>query len=195
MRFARVLLATAAVMCGGASCTDAAANSAGVWIEVNPATVTAGSQVSIRASCGDNNNPATVKSNVFGTITVQPVNGLLSAQVSVAPDTPKGTYDVRMTCATGSRANTTLTVLNTAPVQKQATLGPNTGGGFLAGGGDDSPDRSPYVWLGVGLTSLLAAAAMAVRTKRHGRRRTIEPGPAVEPGPAEVAVPVAVERR
>jgi hypothetical protein len=188
MRFARVLLATAAVLCGGASCTEAAANAAGVWIEVSPATITAGFQVSIRASCGDNANPATVKSNAFGTVTLQPVGGLLSTQVTVPPDTPKGTYDVRLTCPTGSRANTTLTVLNTATVTHQATLGPNTGGGFLAGDGSRPADRSPFVWLGVGLTSLLAAAAVAVRTKRSRRRALI-------PGQPDEGAPVAVRRR
>ena len=205
MRLHRVLLA-AATLFGVSGCADAVANTAGVWLEVNPATVTAGFQVTIRASCNDNTNPVTVKSNAFDTATVQPVNGLLQARVTVAPDTPKGSYDVRMTCPNGSRANTTLTVLNTAPAQKpaqkQATLGPNTGGGFLADGGSGSPDRSPFVWLGLGLTSLIVAAVMSVRVKRRNKRRTVSlgqpaapghadaPGPAVTPGPSDDAVPV-----
>jgi hypothetical protein len=199
MRFARVLLATVTLFSVSA-CADAVASTAGVWIEVNPATVTAGFQVSIRASCNDNTNPATVKSNAFGTVTVHPVNGLLLAEVMVASDTPEGVYDVRMTCPSGSRANTNLTVRNTSVVQKQPTLGPDTGGGFLAGGGD-SPDRSPYVWLGVGLTSLLAAAAMTVRTKRQGRRptvatgQTVAPGPAIAPGRSDGGPTDAVRRR
>jgi hypothetical protein len=185
MRFARVLLATAAVMCSGAACTDAAANSAGVWITVSPATVDAGSQVTIKANCGDNVNSATVKSTAFGEVTLQPIDGKLSTQVTVPPDTPKATYDVRVTCSSGSRASTTLTVLNATTVQAKATLGPNTGGGFLARG-NGPEDRSRFVWLGVGLTSLLAAAAVAVRTRRRNRRRT------VAPEQPDDAVPVAV---
>ncbi len=113
MRFARVLLATAAVMCSGAACTDAAANTAGVWITVSPATVNAGSQVTVRANCGDNVNSATVKSTAFGEVTLQPVNGQLSTQATIPADKPKATYEVRLSCSTGSRASTTLTVLNT----------------------------------------------------------------------------------
>jgi hypothetical protein len=168
MRFGRVLFATAAVLCSGAACTDAMANSAGVWITVSPATITAGFQVNIRASCGDNANQATVTSAAFGTVTVLPVNGVLSAQVTVPADTHKATYDVRLSCPTGSRATTTLTVLNTttAPTAAPATLGPDTGGGFLARAGE-SADRGPYVWLAIGLSSLLAAAAMTVRARRR----------------------------
>jgi hypothetical protein len=79
-----------------------------------------------------------------------------------------------------------LTVLNTTMEQTRATLGPNTGGGFLAGGGSGPADRSTFVWLGVGLTSLLAAAAVAVRTKRRNRRRAVVPGQPAGDVPAAV---------
>jgi heme exporter protein D len=176
-------------MCSGAACTDAAANSAGVWITVSPATINAGSQVAIKADCGDDLNPATVKSTAFGEVALhpaeQPTGRVLMAQVTVPPDTPKATYHVRLTCSTGSRASTTLTVLNTAPLNSatpntatappRSTLGPNTGGGFLANG-SGSAERNPYVWLGVGLTSLIAAAAMTIRTRRRNRLRAVVPG-------------------
>jgi hypothetical protein len=185
MRFTGVLLATAAVICSGAACTKAAANSAGVWVTVSPATVDAGSQVTIKANCGDNLNPATVKSTAFGEVTLQPAappaDNVLMAQVTVPSDTPKATYDVRLACSTGSKASTTLTVLNAVTVTPRATyathatLGPNTGGGFLAHGGGPA-DRSPFVWLGIGLTLLVAAAAMTIRTKGRHRLRAVVPG-------------------
>lgn len=189
MRFARVLLVTAVVFCGGSSCTDAMANSAGVWITVSPGTVTAGFDVIIKASCGDNANAASVTSNAFGTITVTPVDGVLTAQVMVPANTPKATYDVRLSCPTGSRATTTLTVLSSAAPTLQpshANLGPNTGGGFLAR--DQVPaDRAAYAWLAVGLGSLLAAAAMTVRMKRRNRH-------ASAPRQSEDGTPVSVGR-
>ena len=183
MRFAGVLLATAAVMCSGAACTDAAANSAGVWVTVSPGTVDAGSQVSIKANCSDNLNPATVKSTAFGEVTLQPAGqpagDVLMGQVTVPPDTPKATYNVRLSCSTGSNASTTLTVLNTVTVTPRpttrATLGPNTGGGFLANGSGPA-DRSPFVWLGIGLILLVAAAAMTMRTRGRNRLRAVVPG-------------------
>jgi hypothetical protein len=184
MRSAGVLLATAAVICSGAACTKAAANSAGVWVTVSPATVDAGSQVSIKANCGDNLNPATVKSTAFGEVTLQPAAppaDVLIAQVTVPPDTPKATYDVRLSCSTGSNASTTLTVLNSVTVTPRATytghatLGPNTGGGFLAHGSGPA-NRSPFVWLGIGLILLVAAAAMTIRTRARHRLRAVVPG-------------------
>ncbi len=191
MRLTGVLLATAALMCSGAACTDALANSAGVWITVSPATVDAGSQVSIKADCGDDLNPATVKSTAFGEVTLQPTaqpaGDVLMAQVTVPPDTPKATYDVRLTCSTGSKASTTLTVLNTVTVTPRptthATLGPNTGGGFLANGSGPA-NRRPFVWLGVGLIFLIAAAAMTIRTRGRNRLRAVVPGQPDDPARA-----------
>jgi hypothetical protein len=175
-------------MCSGAACTEAAATSAGVWITVSPATVDAGSQVSIKANCNDDLNPATVKSTAFGEVTLQPSDNVLMAQVTVPPDTPKATYNVRLDCSTGSRASTTLTVLNTpsvTPRAASATLGPHTGGGFLANSSGPA-DRTPFVWLGVGLTSLIAAAAMTIYTRRRFRLRAVVPGQPDDRAPTAV---------
>jgi hypothetical protein len=165
MRFVRILLTAAAFLLATA-CAAASANSAGVWVRVSPTTVTAGNQTQIQASCGENVNSATVSSTVFGSVKLQPVAGVLTTKVTVPPNTGKGTFDVRLTCPTGSTATTTLTVL-AANVQGQAppsARGPGTGGGFLAGSGEPA-DRTPFVWLGVGLSSLIAAAAVVLRRK------------------------------
>jgi len=165
MRFVRVLLTAAALLLATA-CADASANSAGVWVRVSPTTITAGYQTQVQASCGENANAATVSSPAFGSHTLQPVAGVLSAKVTVPATTPKGTYDVRLACPTGSQATTTLTVLGTSinGQSAPAVRGPGTGGGFLAGS-DGPADRTPVIWLGLGLSCLIAAAAVALRAK------------------------------
>ena len=178
MRFVRLLLA-AATLLGATSCAEAAANSAGVFVSVSPATVNAGAKTQVQGSCGENVNSATVSSTAFGSVTLAPVGGVLTATVTVAPKTPKGTYGVRLACPTGSQAMTTLTVLNSSASAGANAPGPNTGGGFLAG--NEAPaDRTPVVWLALGLTCLLAAAAVAVRTQqqpwpRRARGRPAKP--------------------
>ncbi len=176
MRLVRILLASAAALIGATACSDAVANSGSVWVEVTPASVAPGSAVTIRANCVENSSPASVMSIAFGTLALQPTNGLLSGQALVPPDKDKGSYDVRLSCPSGSSDNTTLVVLGSTPTQvpatqpsatlEAATLGPHTGGGFLANGGSGQPaERGPLVWLGIGLGSLTAAAAMTVRSK------------------------------
>src|SRR5688572_31111213 len=74
MRSIRMLLGTVGLfaLLGGVSAwgQPSATTAGGVWIEVDPATVDAGSVVALRADCGDNSVPATVTSNAFGTVTV-----------------------------------------------------------------------------------------------------------------------------
>ena len=164
MRFVRMLLALAGLF-AIAACSPSTTNAAGVWVRLSPATVTAGFQTQIRASCGENANAATVSSPVFGSVTLQPVGGVLSATVTVPANTPKGTFDVRLNCATGSQATTTLTVLN-GNQQARGMHGPNTGGGFLANGGVERPDRGQWIWLGVGVSCLIAAVAVRRRARR-----------------------------
>jgi hypothetical protein len=164
MRFVRVLLTAAALLLSTA-CAQASANSAGVWVRVSPTTVTAGNQTEIQASCGENANAATVSSSAFGSVKLQPVAGVLSTKVTIPASTPKGTFDVRLDCPTGSHATTTLTVLATSVGQPQPSVrGPGTGGGFLADH-DQPADRSPLLWLGLGLTCLIAAAVVTLRAK------------------------------
>jgi hypothetical protein len=193
------VLFTAAALFALGAC-DGAANSAGVWVRLNPATVNAGSQTQITATCGQNVNTATVTSTAFGSVTLQTSSTVLSATVTIPPSTPKGAFEVRLTCPGTGTANTTLMVVSAATAQGQGQAsnapGPNTGGGFLAhqpAGADarTPPDRSPLVWLAVGLSSLLTGAALAIRNKRR-RLRAARSGLTIqeqhdridEPGPA-----------
>jgi hypothetical protein len=156
------------------------ANSAGIFVQVNPATVSAGARTQVTASCGDNVNSATVSSTAFGSQTLQPTGGVLATTVTVTPDTAPGTYGVRLACPTGSQATTTLTVLGGGS-QSATAPGPGTGGGFLAGNEDpdgqasQTADRTPLVWLGAGVGFLLAAAAVAVRARQRATVRSAPP--------------------
>jgi hypothetical protein len=164
-------LVAAAALSGVAGCADAVANSASVWVSVSPATVSAGAQTQVTASCGENVNEATVSSIAFGSHTLQPVGGVLATTATISPETAPGTYGVRLACATGSQATTTLTVIGGSTSPSAKVPGPNTGGGFLANNPDQaalsssSADRTSLVWLGVGLGSLIAAALVAMRTR------------------------------
>jgi hypothetical protein len=144
-----------------------------VWIQVKPSSVMAGYQVTITASCQDNTNPATVKSTVFGTVTVQPYNGILSATVTVPATTRVGGYDVTLTCATGSSAITTLWVIEATESEPLPVYGsgPHTGGGFLArGDGDGAALLTGSAILLVAGGAL--ATVIGVTTSRRARRQT-----------------------
>jgi hypothetical protein len=172
MRSVRALLTTVAALLAGfgvTACTGAAANAAGVWVQVSPSTIQPGSAVGIRASCGDDLNPATVTSKVFGSVTMTPVNGILTATAQVPESTLPGTFDVRLVCSTGSKATTTLTVLKTAAARPPPTMGPHTGGGFLANGGTGLN----LPWLAVGGAAFAAALAVGVRRRRRARRARV----------------------
>jgi hypothetical protein len=171
-------LVTVAALTGVAGCADAVANSAGVWVSVSPATVSAGAQTQVTASCGENVNKATVSSIAFGSHTLQPVGGVLATTATISPETAPGTYGVRLACATGSQATTTLTVIGGSTSQSGNVPGPNTGGGFLARNPDQAglsnapADRTALVWLGVGLGFLTAGALVAARTKQRAAVRS-----------------------
>jgi hypothetical protein len=152
--------------------------------------VTAGYRTQIQASCGENANSATVSSPAFGSVTLQPVAGVLSTQVTVPATTPKGTYDVRLACPTGSQATTTLTVLGTTlhGQTPPAVPGPGTGGGFLARSGEHT-DRTPFVWLGVGLSCLVAAVAAT-----RWRKRPVAAAPPIEAVRSADEQPVRTQR-
>src|SRR4030095_16369877 len=70
------------------------AQAAGVWIEVSPGSVTAGSEVQLRAASGDNTRAATLRSTAFPTVAVHPQRTLLAADVRVRASTQPGTHDV-----------------------------------------------------------------------------------------------------
>ncbi|WP_371685896.1 hypothetical protein [Micromonospora sp. MW-13] len=130
------------------------------FVEVTPNSVQAGSRVSIRASCdNDNNRQADVQSDAFGRVVLRPDNGFLTGTVTVPGNKQPGDYPVELRCRNGGTATTTLNVLNMA----QPSKGPNTGGGGTAGG-----DRGAGSLLLVGG---LAVAAVAAGFGAFGSRR------------------------
>ena len=176
MRSTRILLGTVglfALLGGGSACEQPrAANAAGVWIEVTPEAVDAGSFVALRANCGDNSVPATVTSKAFGTVTVQPFVNTLTAEVDIPAQTKEGRYDVNLVCRSGSTASASLWVGSKGPTA-EPSMGPHTGGGYLANRGR-SVLTSPGIWLIGGAGALLAAGAVGaitVRRRRHGPAR------------------------
>jgi hypothetical protein len=179
MRSIRMLLGTVGLfaLLGGASACGQprTATAGGVWIEVTPDTVDAGLSVALRADCGDNSVPATVTSKAFGTVTVQPDLNLLTAEVEVPAGTKEGGYDVNLACRSGSTATTTLRVSSKAsappdPATAEPTMGPHTGGGFLANRGRGGL-AGPEIWLIGGAGALAAAGALGAITVRRRRHR------------------------
>lgn len=119
---------------GGVPLAPAPARAADVFVQVNPSTVEAGFMVGIKASCRSNTQPATVESSAFGTVTVQPQAGFLTAVATVPPTTRADTYRVRLSCPDGKNASTQLIVVGAT----RPSHGPATGFGGAAG---DDPGR------------------------------------------------------
>jgi hypothetical protein len=189
MRSIRILLGTVgvlALLAWASACErPRGANADDVWIEVTPETVDAGSFVALKADCGDNSVPATVTSEAFGTVTVQPFVNMLTAEVDVPPQTKEGGYDVNLACRSGSTATASLWVASKGPTAEgsngptaegskgptaEPSMGPHTGGGFLANRGR-SGLTGPQIWLIGGAGALLAAGALGAITVRRRRRR------------------------
>ncbi len=181
MRSIRILLGTVGLLAllGWASACEQprAANADGVWIEVTPETVDAGSFVALRANCGDNSVPATVTSKAFGTVTVEPFVNILTAEVDIPAQTKEGGYDVNLACRSGSTATASLLVGSKGPTAEpskgptaEPSMGPHTGGGFLANRGR-SGLTSPQIWLIGGAGALAAAGALGAITVRRRRHR------------------------
>jgi hypothetical protein len=173
VRSIRILFAAVGVfaLLGGASACGQLkeANAGGVWVEVTPSTVDAGSSVALRANCGDNSVPATVTSTAFGTVTVQPDLNLLTAKAEVPAQTKDGAYEVKLACRSGSIATTTLRVVG-SKATAAPSIGPHTGGGFLANRGR-SGLAGPEIWLIGGAGALAAAGALVAITVRRRRHR------------------------
>jgi hypothetical protein len=164
-------------------------NSAAVWIEVRPATIEPGFTVSVRAECGDNTNTATVTSKAFRALTLEPHDSLLEGATTVPRTTRAGTYGVLLTCHTGAVATTTLSVVSggTAP----SSVGPHTGGGFLAratdlaGGQADASGPTDSrglsladpasLWLVGGAAALVLAAVIGATVRRRCSPRSARP--------------------
>jgi hypothetical protein len=178
MRSVRVLLTAAAIgalaLLGTAGCRKASlasvssSSTTGVFVTVSPTTVNAGSAITIRASCVDNTSTATISSPAFGSTTVQPIDGVLSTSVVIPADTKASTFEVTLVCRNGSRASATVTIIN-AQASAPATMGPNTGGGFLANAAG-TMTSGPFIWIAVGPGSIVAAIVVNVRNRRAARR-------------------------
>lgn len=132
-----------------------------VFIEVNPSTINAGFSVSLRASCGSTVNPATARSDAFGVVTLTADKHFLTGTATIPSDQSAHGYSVKLTCASGSRAVTTLWVINS----RKPTRGPHTGGGALAHQGNGP------LMLGGGVAVIGAGLALGVVTLR--RRRAV----------------------
>src|SRR3954447_18098784 len=76
-----------------------------IFVETNPSTVPAGDQVGIRASCDDNLKSATVTSSLFGTLTVQPEYGFLTATAKISSGARPDDYRVDLHCPDGKTAS------------------------------------------------------------------------------------------
>ena len=154
----RVAVAAAAV---GLSLTAGAApaHAAAVFVETNPSTVRTGDEIGLRASCTDNLVAATVTSDVFASVTVEPSFGFLTATTRVPATTKPGDYRVNLRCPDGRTASSVLHVV----ARVEPTRGPATGGGGTAPGG------SAPMMIGGGLAAIAAGLALALVSLRRRR--------------------------
>ncbi|MDY7089500.1 MAG: hypothetical protein SYR96_30890 [Actinomycetota bacterium] len=137
----------------------AAAARAAIFLELSPSTVPVGDEVGFRASCDDNLKAATVTSGLFGSVTVAPRYGFLTATARVPNTTRPGDYRVDLTCPDGATATATLHVV----AKVRPARGPATGGGGTA------PGRDAPVLIGSGLTIVAAALGLGVVALRRRR--------------------------
>ncbi len=135
------------------------AHAAAVFVEANPSTVPAGDEIGLRASCEDNLRNATVTSDAFGTVTVAPRYGFLTATVRVPARTKADDYQVRLRCPGGESATSTLHVV----AKDRPARGPATGGGGTAGG------AAAPVLIGGGIAAMAGGLLLAVLTMRRRR--------------------------
>ena len=141
----------------------APAAAADISVRVTPSTVQAGSLVGIQGSCRANTDTATVTSDAFGTVTLHPQGGVLTAAAAVPETTEAGLYSVRLDCPDSLNAATMLQVLASG----QPARGPATG----FGGGEDSGGR-PWLLL-TGLFSTVAGLVIGTAWLRAHPPRPI----------------------
>jgi hypothetical protein len=134
---------------------------AAVFVELNPSTVRAGEQVTLRASCDDNLKAATVAADPIGSVPVEPEFGFLTATAKVPPGQRAGDYKVTLRCPDGKTASTTMHVL----AKVEPVRGPATGGGGTA------PERTAAWLVGGGLVVMLAGAGLGLVSVRRRRLR------------------------
>ena len=128
-------------------------------METNPSTAPAGDEIGLRASCTDNLQDATVSADPFGTVTVKPSFGFLTATTTVPANTRPGDYQVTLRCPDAQTATSVLHVV----ARVEPTQGPATGGGGTA------PGRSAPMWIGSGLAAIAAGLVLAVVSARRRR--------------------------
>jgi hypothetical protein len=139
---------------------DAApAQAASIFLEITPSTARPGDEVGLRASCTDNLTNATVAGGPFGSVTVQPSFGFLTATTHVPANAKVANYMLVLTCPDKKTASATLHVV----AKVEPTQGPATGGGGTAGG------RSAPMLIGGGLAAIVAGLALAVSSQRRRR--------------------------
>lgn len=159
-----------AILCGvplalaGVLATPAPARAADVFVQVNPSTVEAGFMVGIKASCTSNTQPATVESGAFGTTTVHPQAGFLTAVASVPATTRADTYRVRLSCPDGKNASSRLIVVGATRPKR----GPATGFGGSAG-----DDPGGLLVAGGLATTVLGAVLGLVAVRRRTRSTSV----------------------
>jgi len=137
----------------------APASAAAIFVETNPSTVPAGDEIGVRASCTDNLASATVSSDPFGQVTVEPSFGFLTATTRVPAQTKPGDYQVNLRCPDGQTATSVLHVV----AKVTPTQGPATGFGGAAPGG------SAPLMIGGGLAAIAAGLVLAVMSRRRRR--------------------------
>jgi hypothetical protein len=130
-----------------------------VFVELNPSTVPAGDEVSVRASCDDNLKAATISGEPIGSVPVKPEFGFLTATAKVPPDHAAGTFKITLTCPDGKTASASMYVV----AKVEPSRGPATGGGGTA------PERVATLLVGVGLTVMVAGLGLAVLSVRRRR--------------------------
>lgn len=132
-----------------------------VFVGVTPNSAQAGTRVSIRASCDNNNDrQAQVTSDAFGRVVLRPDNGFLTGAVTIPGNKAPGDYPVNLECSNGQTASTMLTVLNMA----QPSKGPATGGGGTASG-----RGAGSLLLVGGLVAVAVVAGVGARRKTGSR--------------------------
>jgi len=143
----------------------AVAHADGEYLRITPSTIQAGFQVEIEAYCGDNVNPATVSSDAFGVVTVNPQTNTQTGKVThrgtatIPPGTKAAAYKVNLKCPSQQSASTTLHVVNYV-VQSH---GPHTGGGFLAASGTSG---TPMIGAGAAVAAGGALLFFMARRRR-----------------------------
>ncbi|MFY1599212.1 hypothetical protein [Micromonospora sp. WMMD737] len=130
-----------------------------VFVEVSPSTVEPGFLVGIRASCQDNSVPATVVSDAFGRVQVQPQGSTLTAAPMVRERTRPGNYRIKLECRDGETASTMLQVVKAVKPSRGPATGFGGGAGGVTGG----------LLLPGGLALIVTGIVLAVRSARRPR--------------------------